>query len=45
MIAGQRSRTRRGAGSPQGQRLQIARQMDIEAKKKLARKLPGIEGA
>jgi len=32
-----------GAGSPQAQRIQIARQMDIEAKKKLARRLAGIE--
>jgi 4-hydroxybutyryl-CoA dehydratase/vinylacetyl-CoA-Delta-isomerase len=32
-----------GAGSPQAQRIQIARQMDIEGKKKLARRLAGIE--
>jgi len=32
-----------GAGSPQAQRIQIARQMDIEAKKKLATRLAGIE--
>jgi 4-hydroxybutyryl-CoA dehydratase/vinylacetyl-CoA-Delta-isomerase len=32
-----------GAGSPQAQRIQIARQMDIEAKKKLAKRLAGIE--
>ena len=32
-----------GAGSPQAQRIQIARQMDIEAKKKLAKRLAGID--
>jgi 4-hydroxybutyryl-CoA dehydratase/vinylacetyl-CoA-Delta-isomerase len=32
-----------GAGSPQAQRIQIARQMDIEAKKKLAKRIAGIE--
>ena len=32
-----------GAGSPQAQRIQIARQMDIESKKKLAKRLAGIE--
>ena len=32
-----------GAGSPQAQRIQIARQMDIETKKKLAKRLAGIE--
>lgn len=31
-----------GAGSPQAQRIQIARQMDLEGKKKLARDLAGI---
>jgi 4-hydroxybutyryl-CoA dehydratase/vinylacetyl-CoA-Delta-isomerase len=31
-----------GAGSPQAQRIQIARQMDIDHKKKLARRLAGI---
>lgn len=31
-----------GAGSPQAQRIQIARQMDIEGKKKLAKSLAGI---
>ena len=31
-----------GAGSPQAQRIQIARQMQIEFKKQLARKLAGI---
>lgn len=33
-----------GAGSPQAQRIQISRQMDIEAKKVLARRLAGIDG-
>lgn len=32
-----------GAGSPQAQRIQIARQMDVPYKKKLAKKLAGIE--
>ena len=32
-----------GAGSPQAQRIQIARQMDLEGKKKLARDLAGIK--
>ncbi len=32
-----------GAGSPQAQRVQIARQMDVEAKKGLARRLAGID--
>ena len=32
-----------GAGSPQAQRVQIARQMDVEAKKDLARRLAGID--
>ncbi len=32
-----------GAGSPQAQRIQIARLSDLEAKKALARKLAGIE--
>src|SRR5437660_7901884 len=31
-----------GAGSPQAQRIQIARQMNIDGKKELARKLAGI---
>jgi len=31
-----------GAGSPQAQRIQIARQMDVEEKKKLAKRLAGI---
>jgi len=34
-----------GAGSPQAQRVQIARQMDVEAKKDLARHLAGIDDA
>jgi 4-hydroxybutyryl-CoA dehydratase/vinylacetyl-CoA-Delta-isomerase len=33
-----------GAGSPQAQRVQIARQMQIEFKKSLAKKLAGIAG-
>jgi len=32
-----------GAGSPQAQRIQIARQMNLEFKKGLARKLAGVE--
>ena len=32
-----------GAGSPQAQRVQIARQMDLEQKKGFARRLAGIE--
>ncbi|MEM7232883.1 MAG: 4-hydroxyphenylacetate 3-hydroxylase family protein [Planctomycetota bacterium] len=32
-----------GAGSPQAQRIQIARQMDVEGKKKLAQRLAGVE--
>jgi len=32
-----------GAGSPQAQRIQIARQMQLEEKKQLARRLAGIE--
>ncbi|TFG38904.1 MAG: 4-hydroxybutyryl-CoA dehydratase, partial [Candidatus Aminicenantes bacterium] len=32
-----------GAGSPQAQRIQIARQMDVEGKKRLARRLAGID--
>jgi 4-hydroxybutyryl-CoA dehydratase/vinylacetyl-CoA-Delta-isomerase len=32
-----------GAGSPQAQRIQIARQMNIEEKKKLAASLAGIK--
>jgi 4-hydroxybutyryl-CoA dehydratase/vinylacetyl-CoA-Delta-isomerase len=33
-----------GAGSPQAQRIQIQRQMDLEAKKHLAKHLAGIKG-
>lgn len=33
-----------GAGSPQAQRVQIARQMDIDEKKGFARRLAGIDG-
>lgn len=32
-----------GAGSPQAQRIQIARQMQLDEKKKMARKLAGID--
>jgi 4-hydroxybutyryl-CoA dehydratase/vinylacetyl-CoA-Delta-isomerase len=32
-----------GAGSPQAQRIQIARQMDVESKKRLAKRLAGIQ--
>jgi len=32
-----------GAGSPQAQRIQIARQMQIELKKQLAKELSGVE--
>jgi 4-hydroxybutyryl-CoA dehydratase/vinylacetyl-CoA-Delta-isomerase len=32
-----------GAGSPQAQRIQIARQMDVEGKMALAKRLAGIE--
>jgi 4-hydroxybutyryl-CoA dehydratase/vinylacetyl-CoA-Delta-isomerase len=32
-----------GAGSPQAQRIQIARQMQLEFKKRLAKTLAGIE--
>ena len=32
-----------GAGSPQAQRIQIGRQMDLPAKKSLARKLAGVD--
>ena len=33
----------RGAGSPQAQRIQIGRQMELEFKKGLAKRLAGIE--
>jgi 4-hydroxybutyryl-CoA dehydratase/vinylacetyl-CoA-Delta-isomerase len=32
-----------GAGSPQAQRIQIARQMDLNSKMALAKKLAGID--
>jgi len=32
-----------GAGSPQAQRIQIARQMEVEYKKRLAKRLAGID--
>jgi len=32
-----------GAGSPQAQRIQIARQMDLPAKMAMARRLAGID--
>ncbi len=32
-----------GAGSPQAQRIQIQRQMDLEFKQNLAKRLAGIE--
>jgi 4-hydroxybutyryl-CoA dehydratase / vinylacetyl-CoA-Delta-isomerase len=32
-----------GAGSPQAQRIQIARQMELETKKRLAKRLAGVE--
>jgi 4-hydroxybutyryl-CoA dehydratase/vinylacetyl-CoA-Delta-isomerase len=32
-----------GAGSPQAQRVQIARMMDVEGKKEMARRLAGID--
>ena len=34
-----------GAGSPQAQRIMIGRQVDLEARKKLARRLCGIDDA
>ena len=33
-----------GAGSPQAQRVQIARQMDLDYKKQLAKTLAGVNG-
>ena len=33
-----------GAGSPQAQRIQISRQMQIETKKRMAKSLAGIAG-
>ena len=40
---GYRTESLHGAGSPQAQRIMIARQGNIEAKKKLAKKIAGIE--
>jgi 4-hydroxybutyryl-CoA dehydratase/vinylacetyl-CoA-Delta-isomerase len=40
---GYRTESMHGAGSPQAQRIMIARQGNIEAKKKLAKKLAGIK--
>ncbi|MBE6032433.1 MAG: 4-hydroxybutyryl-CoA dehydratase, partial [Clostridiales bacterium] len=40
---GYRTESMHGAGSPQAQRIMIARQGNIEAKKALAKKLAGIE--
>jgi len=34
-----------GAGSPQAQRIQIARQMELEAKMAMARRVAGIREA
>jgi 4-hydroxybutyryl-CoA dehydratase/vinylacetyl-CoA-Delta-isomerase len=41
-FAGYLTESMHGAGSPQAQRIQIARQMQIEDKKRLARALAGI---
>jgi 4-hydroxybutyryl-CoA dehydratase/vinylacetyl-CoA-Delta-isomerase len=40
---GYRTESLHGAGSPQAQRIMIARQGNMEAKKKLAKKIAGIE--
>jgi 4-hydroxybutyryl-CoA dehydratase/vinylacetyl-CoA-Delta-isomerase len=40
---GYRTESLHGAGSPQAQRIMIARQGNIEAKKKLAKTLAGIK--
>ncbi|GMO45347.1 MAG: 4-hydroxybutyryl-CoA dehydratase/vinylacetyl-CoA-Delta-isomerase [Treponemataceae bacterium] len=40
---GYRTESMHGAGSPQAQRIMIARQGNIEAKKKLAKKLAGVK--
>jgi len=32
-----------GAGSPQAQRIQIGRQMELDYKKRLARRLAGVD--
>ena len=39
---GYRTETMHGAGSPQAQRIQIARKMQVEFKKQLAKTLAGI---
>ena len=41
---GYRTESMHGAGSPQAQRIMIARQSDLQAKKDLARNLAGISG-
>ena len=40
---GYRTESLHGAGSPQAQRIMIARQGDMEGKKKLAKRIVGIE--
>ena len=40
---GYRTESMHGAGSPQAQRIMIARQGNIEHKKKLAKKIAGID--
>ena len=40
---GYRTESLHGAGSPQAQRIMIARQGNMEAKKKLAKKIAGIK--
>ena len=40
---GYRTESLHGAGSPQAQRIMIARQGNMEAKKALAKKIAGIE--
>ena len=40
---GYRTESMHGAGSPQAQRIMIARQGDIESKKKLAKEIAGIK--
>jgi 4-hydroxybutyryl-CoA dehydratase/vinylacetyl-CoA-Delta-isomerase len=42
---GYRTESMHGAGSPQAQRIMIARQGNLEAKKELAKKIAGIAGA
>jgi len=41
---GYRTESMHGAGSPQAQRIMIARQSNLEHKKKLAKKIAGIKG-